>query len=134
MWIYVQKTGNMYHNVDGTLAFLANGYAGRDQYQNDPASQCVMDFGPLPRGTYSIAAPTTFNFMTNCLRLMPVAGNDMCNPARAGFWIHDGVFHGPHGDSSHGCICLQPAARLTMWASDDHWLQVVGADPGIETA
>jgi hypothetical protein len=134
MWIYVQKTGNMYHSVDGELKFLANGYAGREQYQNDPDSQCVKDFGPLPRGTYSFAAPTTFNFMSNCLRLTPDAGNDMCTPARDGFWIHDGVFHGPHGDSSHGCICLQPAARLSMWASDDHRLQVVATDPEVDAA
>jgi len=91
-----------------------------------------MDFGPLPRGTYSIAAPVTFNFMPNCLRLTPVAANDMCRPARAGFWIHDGIFHGPHGESSHGCICLQEAARLSIWASSDDWLQVVDKDPGTE--
>jgi len=129
MWIYVQATGNMYHNVEGSLTFLANGYSGRDQYQNDPASQCVMDFGPLPRGLYSFSAPIMFNFMENCLRLSPDSANDMCNPARAGFWIHDGVFHGPHGESSHGCICLPMAARLAMWSGGDHQLEVVDIEP-----
>ncbi len=131
MWIYAQKTGNMYRAIGQDLQFLSNGYAGRGQYQNDPDSQCVHDFGPLPRGLYGFAAPTTFNFMNSCLRLTPDADNDMCTPARVGFWIHDGVFHGPHGDSSHGCICLQVAARLAMWASGDHQLQVVGDDPGM---
>jgi hypothetical protein len=131
MWIYAQKTGNMYRRVNGELKFLATGYSGRQQYQNDPASQCIKDFGPLPRGAYTFAAPTTFNFMSNCLRLTADTANDMCSPARDGFWIHDGVFHGPHGDSSHGCICLPPAARLSMWSSDDHQLQVVDADPGM---
>ncbi|MBV8567663.1 MAG: DUF2778 domain-containing protein [Methylobacteriaceae bacterium] len=134
MWIYVQETGNMYQDVGGVLTFLANGYSGRGQYQNKPDAQCVKDYGPLPRGLYTFASPRALNFMTDCLPLTPEAGTDMCNPARAGFWIHDGIFSGPHGNSSHGCICLQRPARLHMWASNDHQLKVVDADPEMDTS
>jgi hypothetical protein len=43
MWLYVRKTGNMYHKVDKVLTFLANGYSGRGQYQNNPDAQCIKD-------------------------------------------------------------------------------------------
>ena len=132
MWIYAQKTGNLFQKVGDVLTFLTAGYSGRGQYQNDPDAQCVIDFGPLPRGFYAFAAPTTFNFMLDCLRLSPDPRNDMCNPPRSGFWIHDGIFSGPHGNSSHGCICVQRPARLQMWASHDHQLQVVGTRSRVE--
>lgn len=127
MWIYAQRTGNMFHRVAETEIFLARGYSGRGASENDPEKQGELDYGPLPRGRYRIRPPVEFNHMHDCLRLLPDPKNDMCG--RSGFWIHDGVFTGPHGETSHGCICLQRPARLVIWSSDDHELQVQADDP-----
>jgi hypothetical protein len=127
-WIYAQSTGRMYHFVNGGPVLLAKGYSGSSAGENNPDEQCVADHGPLPRGKYLIGAPQPLHRMKNCLRLYPDAGNAMCG--RGGFFIHDGVFHGgPHGDTSHGCICLPEAARLTIWDSTDLALEVVRDDP-----
>jgi hypothetical protein len=122
MWVYAQRTGNMFHRLGAAVSFLTKGYSGRGDGENNPAKQCESDFGPVPQGRYLIRPPIEFNHMQDCLRLVPDPGNEMCG--RSGFWIHDGVFTGPHGDTSHGCICMHHAARLVIWGSDDHELLV----------
>lgn len=129
MWVYVQRTGIMYSDAAGPAQPLARGYSGWGSSENNPDAQCDEKHGPLPRGVYTLTAPVEFNHMPDCLRLVPDAGNDMCH--RSGFLIHDGVWNGPHGQTSLGCICVPHAARLTMWGSGDHTLKVV-ADSATE--
>jgi hypothetical protein len=123
MWIYSQASGTMYRDVTGKLVRLAKGYSGNGSSENNPDDQCKADHGPLPRGRYTFGQPAPFNNMLDCLRLIPDRSNEMCG--RFGFWVHDGVSSGPHGETSEGCICLPHAARLNMYASMDHELQVV---------
>lgn len=131
-WLYVQKTGKMFHIIDGAAQLLAIGYSGNGDAENDPDQQCAVKHGPLPRGEYTIGPPMPFNGMQNCLFLTPDPQNDMCG--RSGFLIHDGRFNGrPHDNTSEGCICLQPQWRLTIWRSDDHRLVVSRDDPPAPT-
>jgi hypothetical protein len=127
MWVYSQQRGNLFQEQNGTFKLLTKGYSDSGIGENNPEMEFVRDIGPLPVGQYTIGAPEVFNHMSNCLRLTPDPTNIM--GGRSGFWMHDGIFHGPHGDSSHGCICVRTAARSVIWDSGDHLLQVVKEDP-----
>ena len=127
MWIYAQRTGNLFRQTNGSTKLLTKGYSGSGVGENNPEMQFVHDQGPIPQGRYRIGHPEQFNHMQNCLPLSPDAGTKM--HGRGGFFIHDGVFHGPHGDTSHGSICVLPAARSVIWDSGDHELEVVQDDP-----
>lgn len=108
MWIYYQKSGELFH--DGVLFSL--GYAGRYTGKNNPDMQDVKDIGPLPCGIYRIGdayehpslGPITMN-------LIPDAANEMFG--RADFRIHGDSKKEP-GMASHGCMCQPPAARMKI--------------------
>lgn len=128
MWTYVQRTGNMYH--EGKLVFT--GYAGGNcgknpEGMNNPDMQDVHCIGPLPCGMYT-AAPPYHNPKTGAstMNLWPDATNKMFG--RADFRIHGDNPEGNHS-ASEGCIVKSPAiARLSVWTSNDHRLQVVAEE------
>ena len=123
MWIYVQETGAMF---DPQGAQLETGYAGKDPHKNNPASQCVKDLGPLPRGDYRIRAQRN-NPTPVTLPLDPDPGNFMCKPLRSGFLIHGDSIAAP-GTASNGCIILSRSARISIRDSGDDLLRVVRDD------
>ncbi|QGU87827.1 tlde1 domain-containing protein [Erwinia sorbitola] len=98
-WEYDVRTKQF--SLKGENRFSAM-YAGADGYKDDPAFECVINSGPLPRGTYTIGEPennkTTGYFS---LRLTPDAGNSMCGRSR--FLIHGDSASNP-GKASQGCI------------------------------
>jgi len=92
-----------------TIQNAGKGYAGRGAGLYDPESQSVgvaddaANAGPLPRGEYTIGAPTnTIGPMS--MQLQPDPGNDM--EGRSGFWIHGPNASKPQYSSSEGCIVL----------------------------
>jgi Protein of unknown function (DUF2778) len=121
MWTWQQASHTML-DPSGTV-LDSNGYSGMGAAKNDPDQQCVVDQGPIPRGSYAIGPAI------NHPRLGPVAipltpdpNNDMCQ--RSGFFIHgDGVSE--PGNASNGCIILPRASRETINASNDKTLGVV---------
>ena len=135
MWQYVQATGGMYDPAGNLLSPL--GYSGNwtgdpadaggpNDYRNRPDQQCVIDHGPIPRGTYTIgAAHTDPEKGPVVMALAPDAGNFMCDPKRAGFLIH-GDKIGTPGTASDGCIIMNRTIRDTISASADSVLMVVG--------
>jgi len=118
--IYSQSTGDLF-NADGSL--IGTGYAGNNQWKNDPASQNVKDHGPLPQGWYTIgspySSPQTGPFT---LPLTPDPSNEMFD--REGFKIHGDNVSDP-GFGSDGCIVMTPEIRHAIWNGPDHILQVV---------
>lgn len=132
MWLYVQRTGELWH--DGLL--VARGYAGWDdgdglvepgEGKNDPGAQAQRNVGPLPVGRYTIGPPMqhpTAGAYT--MRLEPHPENQM--HGRAGFLIHGDRADVP-GAASHGCIVLSRAVRTVIAESLDYELQVVAENP-----
>lgn len=53
-WIYIQKTGNLYH---GEELVQKNGYSGKGAYKNKPEMQNRVGKGPIPTGEYKISPP-----------------------------------------------------------------------------
>lgn len=119
-WRYSQSTGQML-TPDGGI--IATGYSGREGGLNDPADQDIPNFGPIPRGSYTIGRAFSH---PSCgpvaMRLEPDAGTD--THGRSGFLIH-GDNSAMNHTASHGCIILPRAVRLTIDASDVRTLVVV---------
>src|SRR5271155_1281253 len=105
MWIYVQRTGNVYHRSAPVLhQLVGSGYSGDDKYRNDPESQCFQDLGPIPRGKWLIGPiqdnmTASGHVLTNSLRLTPDDSTETCG--RSGFLIHG---DNAVGIASAGCI------------------------------
>lgn len=118
-WVYKVSSHNFYLN--GTYQFDAL-YAGKPGFKNDSANECVINKGPLPRGTYTIG-PAFYHKRTKAytMRLTPYPENQMCG--RDGFLIH-----GNSGDhplsASNGCIILGLNGRITINKSTDKILVV----------
>lgn len=128
MWVYRQSTGELFWNLadDPEQPPMAHGYSGFGVSKDHPNDEGVRDFGPIPRGSYTIEAP---GFVTSpgphgpyVLPLVPGPDNDM--HGRSGFLIHgDSVEH--PGTASHGCIILDRPTRERIWKSNDRSLTVV---------
>lgn len=121
MWIYEQRTGDLYQDTDRDTSFMC--YAGHGEGKNNPDLQHVKSVGPLPVGFYSIGAPyESIDHGPYVLRLTPAPENEMFG--RAGFLIHgDSKKHSGH--ASHGCIVTSRQARTAVWLSDEHVLKVI---------
>lgn len=92
-------------------------YAGATGYKNDPSQECVVNSGPLPRGTYTIGAPhNSAHTGKYTLDLSPNFSNAMCG--RFAFRIHGASRKRPL-DSSEGCIIAPLSIRKTIWESSD---------------
>lgn len=119
MFIYSQSSGRMWQGTED----LGVAYAGHPPHRNDPASQEIVDFGPIPRGVYGISksimdaklGPVT-------MALTPLASNQMFG--RSGFYIHGDNAEHP-GLSSDGCIVADLTTRHAIDASLDKLLMVI---------
>jgi len=112
--VYEQSTGNFY--ISGT--FLERGFAGvKGEHQNNPASQCIRDTGPLPRGRYRMEKDEEDKY-TEGIKLTPLPDTDMCPSKRFGFYIHGDNRTYP-GTGSTGCIILSLTARLAILKAID---------------
>jgi hypothetical protein len=117
MWTFDQSAGTM--TRAGTTF---HGYAGHEAGKNNPALQDAKGIGPLPRGTYRMTGiGNSPNTGPNTITLVQTSG-DTCG--RGDFRIHGDSLAHP-GAASHGCVVLPPAARIAIWNSGDHLLEVV---------
>src|SRR5258708_6996311 len=106
MWIYVQRTGNLY-DKHGELT--GTGYSGHDVGKNNPADQGTANLGPVPQGDYYIGGP--FDSPTHgpyCLRLTPAPTTNTLG--RSGFLMHGDSIKHP-GMASEGCIIMPRPVR-----------------------
>ena len=118
-WIYKQLTGEI--SRDGAL--LAKGYSGFGFGKNNPGMQNHSEFGPLPRGTYTIGDPEDrVKQGPYVLPLSPNTANEMFG--RAGFLVHGDSLTNP-GTASEGCIVLPLFARQRIHESLDKILEVI---------
>ena len=118
-WKYEQSTGELTRNS----RHVAVGYSGAGDGKNNPDMQDVHNVGPIPRGTYTVCAPSdTETHGPYVLGLAPSASNNMCG--RSGFLIHGDSKEHP-GAASQGCIILPRAIREQIWDSRDEELEVV---------
>ena len=119
MWRYYQSTGELEHDGE----HVASGYAGADAGKNNPQAQTEHNVGPLPRGEYTIGAPSdTKTHGPYVLHLTPDPTNEMFG--RAGFLIHGDSMVNP-GTASEGCMIFSRTVREQVWESGDHRLQVL---------
>jgi len=119
MWLFAQSTGLLFHDADQ----IGTGYSGAPEARNDYTKQGVHNFGPIPRGLYTIGDPTdTPTHGPYVLPLEPDPENEMFG--RSGFLIHGDAIEHP-GCASHGCIIMPRAVRERVHASGDRRLQVI---------
>jgi hypothetical protein len=132
MWIYVQRTGELWQ--DGQR--LAIGYAGWDdgdgltetgEGKNLPGAEAIRNVGPLPVGRYHICpAENHPRLGPGAMFLEPFPDNEM--HGRGEFFMHLDSRLNP-GAGSHGCIVLPPAALALVGVSLDRILEVVSEAP-----
>jgi len=112
--LYEQSTGNFY--ISGV--FLERGFAGvKGEHQNNPASQCMKNIGPLPRGRYRMEKAIKSKYK-KAIQLTPFPETDMCQPVRDQFFIHGDNRKFPRTGST-GCIVLSITARLKILKAID---------------
>lgn len=102
---------------------MAQGYSGFGIGKNNPAMQDRQGIGPLPQGDYTIGQmiESTQEHGPFVLPLEPAPWDELFG--RSGFMIHgDSKLHA--GCASHGCIVIEPAARLAIANSLDKCLRV----------
>lgn len=127
MWCYSQASGNLY---DPSGVIIATGYSGNGAHKNDPASNCVKDQGPIPRGSYGILKPEdSLKHGPYAMELFPDVNNNMCG--RDGFMIHGDSIEHP-GLASDGCVILPRPIREGIWQSGDHILKVIAGLTNVE--
>ena len=135
MWIYLQKTGELYH--DGKL--IGIGYAGGNKGQhpegkNNPAMQQVHDIGPIPCGEYEVHGPPFDDphMGKYVLRLLPREGTNTFG--RSGFCLHGDKIGAP-GCASDGCPIQAHDVRVKVWESDDRcWYVLPNRPPSLDPA
>lgn len=118
-WEYDVKTATFSRNGS---AVLQASYAGAVGYKNDTSKECVLNNGPLPRGSYQIGEPhQAIHTGAYTLNLDPSSNNNMCG--RSLFRIHGA--NGKHPlASSNGCIIAPLSVRKAIWMSGDRELIV----------
>lgn len=120
MWIYVQRTGELFAG-DGELVGV--GYSGYADHKNVPESERFKKLGPLPRGLYDMQTPVnTIAHGPYMIPLVPDQTTEMYG--RSGMAIHGDSIRYP-GTASNGCVIQARAVRQRMWKSGDHDLRVV---------
>lgn len=124
MWIFKQKTGDLYRND----RHIAVGYAGFGDGKNNPLAQHIHGVGPLPQGAYWIGEPADDPHLGKyVLRLTPVTGTQLFG--RGGFAVHG--FNALHpADSSHGCPVFElPHRKLIHESGDALFVVLSGTGP-----
>ena len=118
-WTYRQRSGELL--FDGHKVSV--GYSGRGENQNNPASQCIVGEGPIPRGWYTVGRPfNDLHMGPFVLGLEPHPSNSMF--CRSQFYCHGDNASAP-GTASRGCIILDRASRTALFRSGDFRLEVV---------
>ena len=121
MWLWQQAQHTMMDPAGRVLD--RTGYSGKGTAKNDPDKQCVVDQGPIPRGTYTVGPAMNHPRLGPVsIPLTPHPINDMCQ--RFGFFIHGESVSDP-GNASDGCIVLPRASREAIHSSTDKTLEVV---------
>lgn len=124
---YQQTTGKLL-NPDSSL--LAQCYSGLGKCKNDPDSQGIKDWGPIPQGGYTMVSYNEVfedgRHGPGVIVLVPDKSNEMF--ARGGFLIHgDNSTH----TASEGCIVVSPeSVRKSIWASKTKHIIVVRGPSG----
>jgi len=121
MWIYHQKTGQLYKDAQ----LLGTGYSGHGAGLNNPDLQSTAMVGPIPVGFYTIGTAYTEPYehkMPPVMHLIPDSTNNMYG--RSGFLIHGDSISAP-GTASEGCIILNHTIRVIISKSTDRRLQVI---------
>ena len=122
MWVYIQKTGEIFHDA----LFTALGYSGNGAWKNDPAAQGVHNHGPLPCGMYLMEPPRDDPHVgPYAIPLKPNMDNHMYGRS-AFYWHGDSIAH--PGDASDGCIVSARDIREAAWNSGDHYLKVIAEE------
>jgi hypothetical protein len=118
-WFYSQKTGILKHDDMDVTA----GYSGYGPWKNVPDAQSRHGQGPLPRGQYRLETPIEQHPTVGhyAIPLSPDMNNQMFG--RSAFYVHGDSYEHP-GEASEGCIVVGLDARLRMWSSGDHDLEV----------
>lgn len=126
---YSQSKGQL-NALAGAAGVIVGIYAGIGAGKNDPASQCIKNVGPLPRGRYGLGPlmihppGDPLRHLGPCIELTPDPSNDMCG--RSGFFIHlDNPAH--PGFSSNGCLVPQNDRDFTGLSKlqlIDEWRQM----------
>lgn len=116
-WIYNQFTGELFHNDK----FVGKGYSGKGEHKNQPASESIKNWGPIPKGTYIIGGYNN-NKGPMTIILNPAINNVMYG--RNAFRIHGDSISSP-GNASEGCIILGPHIRINIIHSSDRVLTVI---------
>lgn len=124
-WTYEQSTGRLIA-PEGTL--VATGYAGGNcgnnpEGKNNPDMQDQHGIGPLPEGRYTFTQHVDHAHLGPfTIILIPDDANEMFG--RADFRMHGDSMNHP-GCASEGCIIMPRHVRETVFASDDHTIEVV---------
>lgn len=121
MIVFNSTTGDTYLN--GTLLH-DKAYSGHGEGVNNVAMEKVHEFGPIPRGDYSIGDwiphhPTLGIWVAP---LFPKEGTDTFG--RSGFFIH-GDTRAMNHTASHGCVIENSADRTAIRESGAKLLRVV---------
>lgn len=99
--IYEQSSGEL--TINGN--FVGRGYSGRGIHRNKTTSEHIENYGPLPRGRYSMIYIGHHKGPVN-IRLKPMPENQMYG--RGLFLIHG---DDRYNDASEGCIILKLEIR-----------------------
>lgn len=130
MLVYRQSSGTL-TDAKGVIRCLC--YSGKGEHKNDPKSEFIRDYGPIPKGFYVMQPPQdSKEHGPAAIWLQPVPTNEM--HGRSGFGMHsDSVSH--PGDASEGCIVntrvsgepTTPTSvfRRKLFAEGDFLIQVV---------
>jgi len=123
MWIYKQKSGDLFH----ADALVATGYSGFGPAKNDPAQQSKPGLGPIPQGAYLIGSESDDDFKHGpvALHLLPLTATQTF--ARSGFMVHGDSKDHP-GAASHGCIIVERHIRELMRDGHDKLLVVLSGN------
>jgi len=130
MWTYEQTTGRLFA-PNGE--FVADGYSGGGTDladvdaiagKNNPAMQNVHFAGPIPQGLCTVGEPV--NSETHGRYALPLTPDVSTNTfGRDHFLMHGDSIPNP-GFASDGCIIQPYDARVKLWESGDHQINVVG--------
>ncbi|WP_240651666.1 tlde1 domain-containing protein [Serratia microhaemolytica] len=96
------------------------GYSGKGAHKNNPASEAIRNWGPIPRGRYTIGNVTNSKGDMTIV-LIPSQSNQMFG--RTAFRIHGDSRTHP-GEASEGCIVIGSRTRSAIIESMDRELVV----------
>lgn len=124
MWVYEQRTGQLYQTRPGFAKCY--GYSGHGADRDNPNAEGHPNGGPIPRGYWIIDAPQFVDkagpFGPYVLPLRPEIGTETFG--RYGFLMHGDSKEHP-GEASRGCIVMPRAMREIVAESRDVRLEVV---------